>query len=268
MADYLTSDKGQIPKYSFKIKQSSDHDWAHGYIFGDFHVGHKGCDEEGIAEMVSYISQQDPRTTFVILTGDNTENVLPSSKGSAFDLSIPAPSDQIKRAAELLKPISHLVVAGYDGNHSYRSTIATDHSPDKEVLEAMGIGDRFMGYSGYFNIEFSSRGHTQKYTVWGEHGSKNSSTMAGKIRILLNMITLHPDADLYAMGHIHTKLAVPYRLVRVVNRKEVVQKVMCASNGSYLIDAEYAKRSGFVFGGPGVAKIQLCTRRRDIHCSV
>jgi len=259
-----------VPTYSYKVGRSTDHDWFHYIILGDFHVGHGDFLEREARAMVRWIAQRDPATTCVLVTGDMTENVLPSSKGSAFELAIPDPIKQIEAAVDILKPIKHLIVAGCDGNHSYRSRIASGHSPDKEIFEKLGLERRFLGYSGYHRIKITDRNGRNPvlYTVWAEHGSRNANTVEGKVRILRSMMQSHQMADLYAMGHIHTKLAITDRVIRIQGNKEEVSKVMFASNGSYLFDPEYARRGGYIHGGPGVAKVQFSTRRKDIHCSI
>jgi len=260
--------KGIIPTYEFQISGKEEHDWFHLYLLGDLHVGHKSCNLTGIKDMVAYIASRDPKITAVILTGDNTENVIPGSKGSAFELSIPDPKDQVDTAARLLLPISERVVASYEGNHSFRSEIAASWSPDREVAKRLGSEKKHLGYSGYFTLCLHDGRRVQRYRVWGEHGARNARTMSGKVRVLTSMADQHPDADVYIMGHIHTKMAIPNRVERIRGQRSVIEKVMFASNGSYLLDAEYSKRLGGVPGGQGVAKIQLSTRRRDIHCSI
>lgn len=259
-----------VPTYNYKVTNSSDHDWFDYIVIGDFHVGHKMFLDSDARKMVAWIANRDPKNTAVFVTGDMTENILPTSKGSPFELAIPDPIDQIRTAAEILSPIKHLIVGGCEGNHSYRSVLATGHSPDKEIFELLGIEDRFLGYSGYHRINIASTKGKKPitYTIWAEHGSKNSATIEGKVKLLRSMMPAHQAADLYVMGHIHTKLAISDRVIRINGNREEVVKVMFASNGSYLFDPEYARRGGFIHGGPGVAKVQLSTRRRDLHCSI
>ena len=250
-----------------RFKTLKSEEWFKLVVAGDFHYGHKKCDVKSIKEMVKWLAAKDaasPRTWRVVLTGDLTENILPTSKGSAFELSVPDPIDQEDGVVELLNPIKHLIIAAYDGNHSYRSTLASGHSPDKEIIRKLGIQDTFMGYSGYFRIVFPKA----SYNIWGEHGAGASRTVAGSINSMKKMSLPQTDADLYIRGHSHSKIAYP-ELVKVVeNGRVVMRKRIYVTNGSYLNDPEYCKRGGWPYGVPGIAKVMLNTQRKDVHCSV
>jgi len=249
----------KIPMYNIKSKDP----WFKILLLGDFHYGHNECDDYALRDMIHWIAGKDPRTHGVILTGDNTENVLPSSKGSAFDLKIPDPKKQIEGIAKILKPIAPFILAMYDGNHSYRSQVAAGYRPDEEVAKLLGLESRFMGYSGYFRLALP-----QKYLIWGEHGSSNSRTASGKIRVLTRMAVQHPGADLYVQGHIHHKFAIPDRVEVAEGNYIRSRKIIFAANGSYLMGPEYAQRLGFTWGGPGAIRLELNATRKNIHAEV
>jgi len=252
----------KVPIYKIAIPKRKE--WFKLIVLGDFHYGHKACNVEGIKRTVSWLASKDPRTHRAIITGDLTENVIPGSKGSFFELSVPNPKDQENDVVELLNPIKHMILAMYDGNHANRSRKASGHSPDEEIPNKLGIGHVYMGYSGYIRLVFPQ----QSYTIWGEHGHSNARVLSGKIRVLSSMGRNHPDADLYVMGHIHTKIATPERIEVIKHGRVVTQKVIYGSNGSYLQGAEYAERGGYVHGGSGTLRVELNTWRRDLHCEI
>jgi len=251
-----------VPRYKIDVLKRTE--WFKIIVLGDFHYGHKCCDVDAIKNVVGWLATKDPRTHRAILTGDLTENIIPGSIGSSFELSIPDPIDQEDGVVELVDPIKHMIMGMYDGNHAHRSRRASGHSPDEQIAWKLGIRETYMGYSGYLRIVFPQ----QSYTIWGEHGHSNARTLAGKIRVLSSMGRNHPDADLYVMGHIHTKIATPERVEVVENGRVVTKKVIYASNGSYLVGADYAQRGGWTDGGPGVLRVELNTHRRNLHCEI
>jgi len=252
----------KVPRYKINIPKTRE--WFQLIVLGDFHYGHKDCDVRSLKKMVEWLSTKDPRTHRAIITGDLTENVIPGSLGSSFELSVADPIDQENDVVDLLRPIKKMIIAMYDGNHAHRSRKASGHSPDEQIAVKLGIPHTYMGYSGYIQIEFPK----QLYTIWGQHGHSNAKTMSGKIRVLTSMGQNHPDADLYVMGHIHTQIATPDRVEVIKNGRVITKKVIYGSNGSYLINPEYAKRHGWAHGGPGVLRIELNTHRRDLHCEI
>ncbi|GAG02627.1 unnamed protein product, partial [marine sediment metagenome] len=112
-------------------------DWYTVYLLGDTHTGERNFMEKECVSMVDYIASHQQNG--VILTGDLTENVLPSSVGTMFDLAIASPVGQREKITEILSPIKKQLLVSVDGNHSYRSKRAADFCPDGAVSESLGL---------------------------------------------------------------------------------------------------------------------------------
>lgn len=241
-------------------------DWFTLVALGDLHVGHKDCDEEGINNMVKWISEKKPEEYGVILTGDLIENVLPSSKGSLFEMKYPSPDDQVEITVKMLKPIAKHIFFMCDGNHEDRTQRHAGITVSKYIAKELEVP--YVGYHGMLNLKLQNGGKNQSYFVYAEHGCGSiPRSIGGKYNKLVS-IQNQVEADVYIKGHIHQKLVFDKMVWKVKNGRPVKSKIMFASNGSYLVDAEYALRSGFEPSGPGVAKINLATDRFNIHSSI
>lgn len=241
-------------------------DWFTLIAFGDVHIGHINCDEEAANDMVKYIAGKDPSNYGVILTGDLIENVLPTTKGSLFEMSNPNPDEQIDKAIEMFTPIKRHILMMCDGNHEDRTVRTCGLSPSKYI--AKGLGVNYVGYHGMLELNLESNKHKEVYNVYSEHGCgsipKSVSGRYGKLESIQKQV----EADVYVKGHIHHKNVFAKEVWKKIGRSMVKRKVMFASNGSYLMDAEYAIRSGFEPTTPGVAKILLSTSSFNIHSSI
>jgi len=241
--------------------------WYTLYLVGDFHIGHTNFLEDECTEMMNYISRHPQNG--VILLGDLTENVIPGSKGSFYELSIPSPEKQREKAEEILNPVKNQILCSVDGNHSYRSKKAADFCPDGAVTRSLGLDKEFLGYGSYLKLRIKKSRNAKPmiYNIWVEHGNGGARTPTGKLHSMLNMINLRV-ADAYFCGHHHFKMAQPMYRDHVNGTAEYRQKIMLASCGAYLWQPEYAMRSSYRFDSIGVTKIQFSTDRRDIHVNI
>lgn len=241
-------------------------DWFTLVALGDIHIGHKNCDERAAGEMVNWIASKDPNEYGVILTGDLIENVLPTSKGSLFEMKYPSPEEQVEVATKLLKPLSKHILMLCDGNHEDRSQRTAGLTPSRYIAKDLGVP--YVGYHGMLELSLQHKGHREVYNVYAEHGCGSIPKAVGGRYNKLESIQKQVDADVYVKGHIHHKCAFDKRVWKKVNGVMRTRKVMFIANGSYLIDAEYAIRSGFEPTEPGVAKVLLSTKEFNIHSSI
>jgi len=235
-------------------------------VLGDIHFGHKSCDERACGEMVNWIAEKDPNEFGVILTGDLIENVLPTSKGSLFEMKYPSPEVQIEKVTELLQPIAGHTLLLCDGNHEDRTQRTAGITPSRYIAKDLGVP--YVGYHGIMELTLQNKGHREQYTIYAEHGCGSiPKAVAGRYS-KLEAIQKQVEADVYVKGHIHHKNVFAKEVWKKVGGQMVKRKVVFASNGSYLIDAEYAIRSGFEPTTPGVARVQLSSKSFNIHSSI
>ena len=240
--------------------------WFTEIVFGDIHLGHERCDERACGEMVNWIARQPMDEFGVILTGDLIENVLPTSKGSLFEMKYPSPERQVEEVIKLIKPIAGHVHMMCDGNHEDRTMRTAGISLSRIIARELKVP--YVGYHGMLELTLQKQGKKQVYMVYGEHGCGSiPKTVGGRLN-KLESIQEQVEADVYIKGHIHHKCSFPGRVWKKVNGVMVDRKIMFASNGSYLKDAEYAIRSGFKPTEPGVAKVLLSTTDFNIHSSI
>lgn len=243
-------------------------DWYTLYLLGDTHAGEKNFMERECVNMVDYIAGHPQNG--VLLTGDLTENVLPSSVGTMFELAIASPVDQRAKITKILTPIKKQVIASVDGNHSYRSKRAADFCPDGAVSEALGLPEEsFLGYGGFFrlNLRKGPEGKVISYRIWAEHGCGGARTPTGKLQSMMRMVNLRV-ADGYFCGHHHLKMVQGCNRDVIRGGTEYTQKMIVACSGSYLRQPEYANRANYRFDSVGVTKIQFATTRKDMHASI
>ncbi len=246
---------------------TTNNKWWNLLILGDFHIGQTACNENEIIKMVKYIQSKPISEHGVLLTGDLIENVHPTSKGSLFEMAHPDPEDQIDIVIEILEPIKKYILLMVDGNHEHRTANATGIDVMKTIATRLG-GIPYYGYRAMIDLTLKRRKITQTYNIYAEHGCGSIPNTVGGRYNKLAKIQNSIVADAYIKGHIHHKLVFPKMVWKKEGKKVELKKIMFASNGSYLQDAEYAIRSGYDPTEPGVAKISLLTDEYDIHASI
>lgn len=246
------------------IKANSDHYAIIG--LGDLHVGHDCCDEDAINDMVKWISEKDKAQVGVVLTGDLIENVLPTTKGSLFEMKYPSPQKQLDVVCDMLRPIAGHILMMCDGNHENRTSNNSGIIVSKIISKELKIP--YVGYHGILNLNLVNRNKKVNYVAYAEHGCGAIPRSVGGRYNRLTSIQSQVEADIYLKGHIHHKLVFDKRVWKFRNGKMEKRKIIFASNGSYLMDAEYAIRSGFEPTNHGVAKVLLSTKEFNIHCNI
>jgi predicted phosphodiesterase len=181
-------------------------------------------------------------------------------------MNYPNPDEQVERVTELLKPISKHVLMLCDGNHEDRSQRTSGLTPSKYIAKSLDVP--YVGYHGMLELGLHHRAHREIYNIYAEHGCGSIPKQVGGRYSKLESIQKQVEADIYLKGHIHHKCTFPKKVWKKVNGTMVARKIMFAANGSYLIDAEYAIRSGFEPTEPGVAKVLLSTKDFNIHSSI
>lgn len=239
-------------------------DWYNLYVFGDWHIGSADTREERIESAIKFLSKRKKDDTGVLLAGDLIENVLPGSKGTPFELSIPDPDKQIERAVEYIDQIPEIVLASVEGNHEARTRKRTGQFVGKSILERKFGSDaksRYLGIQGIVELIFktTSGKKLQEYIVYLTHGNGNSSSLSSKyskIHALRDMA----KADIYTQGHMHTKLG----MCDFITENGKIKKRMFVCCGSYLVDPTYGQEFGFKPTDHGFSKLSLNTKNYNI----
>jgi len=216
-----------IPVYNIEMPITRD------YVIvqarGDEHIGHKSCNIDKmettlLAEQAKYRNHM-----FVVNTGDMIENILKNSTGSANELAIPDPADQIQTAVDLYDRLDRdLYGKMYDkmlpctrnrakqakrigvlGNHEYRSRIASGVWVNKQLYGGKGVIDG--GVHCLINLKLTNKRLklSRTYRIYLTHRLANSNsisdtTLINHFKDTKSMVA----ADVYICGHYHRDFAL------------------------------------------------------------
>lgn len=237
-------------------------------VMGDFHIGQQACEEERLKRDIDWIATKNPKNYGVVLLGDLIENVIKGSKGSQFEMSDPLPDSQMDTVVELLTPIKKHIIAMCDGNHEYRTMRDAGVSLTKTMAQRLGLQQKFYDYSCMVELSLERKKKVQMYDIYLEHGAGSLGRTPGARMNKIERAQRQINADIYLMGHVHHKLMSEREVTYKVGNKMVKKTILFATCGSYLIDAEYARRCGFEPTKPGMTRVDLGTTRYDVHCSI
>lgn len=239
-------------------------DWFNLYVFGDWHLGSADSDQKRIEDTAKFLSKKKSSEAGVILVGDLIENVLPGSKGTPFELSIPDPDKQAETACDYIRSFSHLILGSVEGNHELRSRKRTGQFVNKSMMEKIYGPDaknRYLGLNGLIHLTFkNSKGKKlYTYTIYVTHGNGNSSTLSGKYMKIHSLRDM-AKADIYVQGHLHCKLG----MCDYINESNIIKKRAFVCCSSYLFEASYAQEFGYRPTDFGFNKISLNTKYNNI----
>jgi hypothetical protein len=196
----------------------------------------------GIGDMGDHIYYTDPRFTILnwsALEAEDMQNAL---------------IKHIRKIADKFEPIKDKCLGYGRGNHEKTVNDKYHVDPTQEVCDRLGLKN--IGYSSLATLTFRrplKGGKRQKsYTVriYMHHGFGGGRTHGAQINKVEGMISGY-GADIYAMGHVHGKVASkPVRIETDHNGNKVRRKLACLVTSSYVNIAEekttgYAERLGF-----------------------
>ncbi len=193
-------------------------EWFNLVLIGDVHEGNIGCCEKTLKRVIKYV--KDTPNTFWIAMGDMLEAIVPSDK--RFDIRTVAVKyqreldnlvpEQIATTVERFKPITKNCLGWHRGGHCEK--IRKFHHTD--VLKEI---HRHLGVKVYYDMAITRLRFYAENTRWSNsfdilsaHGNIAGRKEGGKINRLVDLMADH-EADIYALGHGHTRQPVTkYRL--------------------------------------------------------
>jgi len=203
---------------------------------GDLHAGANNFKKEKFKETIKKIKKINAS---VILMGDLIENATRTSVGSGVYEQDLNPGEQIEDICKKLDPIKDNILLGVSGNHENRTFKQSGLDISKIIMDYLECD-----YTPYMAMARLKNKYIN-YDVFAWHGASGASTIAGKLRPLMEKSTW-VDADLYLQGHVH-------ELYHVTDTKRIVVKNEFESRlkhfvltGSYLgYDDSYAEMKGY-----------------------
>ena len=238
-------------------------DYTELLFFGDVHFGHPQCKVQEAKDMLQWALEND---VYVILMGDLIEAGTRDSVGDSVYQQKLNPQKQMEEIVEWLKPLAqkNLIIGMHQGNHEYRITKATSIDITKIMAKELNIP--YLGYSCWNLLRIGG----QNYSMYSTHGSSGSKFKHTKLKAVMDL-TQWIDADIIAMGHVHSIVSEPVIKQSVSLKNKTVEERKCfvVLTGSYLAwDESYAQMSNMPITKIGSPKAKLFIHRKDVHFSL
>jgi len=229
---------------------------------GDFHIGSPICDLEFVVETIDWIKNMD--NVRVIGMGDYINNEHESfGVGSLYEQTMP-PEEQVKLLKKLFMPIKDKILGIHSGNHERRTWRET--GIDITRLIASDLGVPYLKWYAMHKIRVGKF----NYVIFSTHGSTGARTSGGKINAL-KRFQINWEADLYLMGHVHSKEASVEEVRYVDTRNKCIKsrkKLFVTTGHSTNYEDGYAEFKNLKPSKKGFARIDLFGNRFDMHVSV
>jgi len=235
-------------------------DRAEVLFFGDVHFGHPQCLIEKATAMLNWALENK---VYVLLMGDLMEAGLKDSVGtSVYDQEM-NPQEQMEFIVKLLTPLAEaeLIIGIHEGNHEARITKAAGVNITKIMANMLDIS--YLGYSCWSLLKVGS----QNYSIYSTHGSSGSRFKHTKLKAVVDLLGWI-EADIVAMGHLHSVAAEPVIRQRVNMRNKIVEDHKCyvVLTGSYLNwDGSYAQSHNYPITKVGSPKGYLFPNEKEVH---
>ena len=250
-------------------------------LLGDLHLGNANTDE-GLIEATA--KRLEAPGTYWIDLGDAIDAInmrdprfdprtLPDWIGLAdlIDLS----KAQVDRYRHYFGRLGGTCWARLFGNHEASLQKHTERDIYAELNRACGLPEgRDLGYSGFVRVRFRRRGgranrvkDTWTQTIYINHGS-GGGRLAGAKALKLERLAMAFDADIYAIGHTHTKLVLQKRAVGLSPRTlEIIDKPQLMVNVGAFLDGKrgYPEYKGLYPQALGPVELRFYPAERRIE---
>jgi predicted phosphodiesterase len=228
--------------------------------FGDLHYGDKSCNWEKAQKMIDWIDSE--KNTRVILMGDLINSATKTSVGAALFDENKHGQDQLDFMIDALKPIKKKIYGALVGNHSERIYQATGYDPIKFLCNELHTNH--YGYGQFIKV----KGKGVDYKIYATHGSSSSTLPYTKIKGCLNL-SMHKDADIYLMGHVHDLQLHTQEIERIQYSQVIKDKKYFILTGHYLnYDNSYAEMKNLCPSKQGSPVIDLNMSEKQVRVKI
>ncbi len=114
---------------------------------------------------------------------------------------------EVSKCARFAKEIDFMkgrLIGLIGGNHYFNFQNGTNS--DQKICEKMEC--KFLGVSSFIRLTLESNGRKHTLDIWLHHGAGGARLVGGSIN-KVDQMREHAEADIYAMGHDHGRMAVP-----------------------------------------------------------
>lgn len=249
---------------------SSDIDELYLYVISDVHIGSKQFDEKQFKKLISEI--ENTQNSIVILNGDIMDTGIIGSKTDPFSQEM-SPSEQLRTAAELLKPIKHKIKVVTSGNHEQRVSKLVNYDISELLcVELFGRKktDEIYSPSAYlFFVEFGrNQGRNCRktiYSIYGMHGTGGGSTVSSKIGRLEKMGRLiNADVLIHSHTHVLACFKDTFTTVDYKNKKATTKTSLFINSNAFLLPGGYGEALGLKPCTTEYPKIILNGHHREV----
>jgi len=209
------------------------------YPFSDWHIGAKQCNIDFIKRLVKRV-ENDPIGVWIYM-GDAGECVTKTSKGDAWEQTL-SPGDQLRTAAQLMRPVADKGLFGVCGNHGRRIDREVGIGWDELLCSKVGIP--YAGIAGFIGIQMEDlSGHRTSVNVYAHHGASGSTSPVGKIRAAAKPLE-HVVADIVLTGHSHGcgEVWPPKVYAQLDNKNKRIKWACCRA---FACGSAFDSRSGY-----------------------
>jgi len=236
-----------------KFELPSRTDSIHLIIFGDVHLGNAECDEKLVAKVAARL--QAPNAYGIDL-GDALEAI--NMRDPRFDLrSLPdwigvedlgdLPARQIARYCEYFRPVADKLLCRLTGNHEDSLFRWYGRDVYAELNRELGIPpERCPGWWCFLRLRFTRLGKVNWTLTLFLHHGYGGGRLAGSKALNLERLPMLAQADIYAMGHTHTKMVITKRQIRLPPRGKKIEEMplILINVGSFL--RSYSARDTYI----------------------
>jgi predicted phosphodiesterase len=225
-------------------------------LLGDLHIGSGGTDE-GLVQTVA-TRLEEPGTYWIDL-GDAIDAINMSDPRFSYaelpdwigtkDLG-DLMSCQVSRYKHYFGKLGKTCLARLSGNHEDVVQKHYERDVYRALNDAVNLEEnRALGYSGFVRLRFRQRSGEKVVNTWTQtlyisHGG-GGGKLAGSKATNLERLPMAWGADIYAMGHTHTKMVIQKRIVGVEPRRNQIEdrQLIMVNVGAFMRgDSGYAER--------------------------
>ena len=247
-------------------------------FLGDLHLGAANVDEALIQQVATRLTGDN--VGWVDL-GDSIDAINmrdprfdPRMLPEWIDLAdlIDIPKAQTERYKHYFGKLGGNCLARLYGNHEATLQSHTERDIYAALNGTMELKpERALGYSGFIRLRFRRNsggkvGDTWTQVIYVSHGATGGK-LTGAKALNLERLVLGWNADIYAVGHSHTKLVLQKRVAGLSSKKAVIenkQQIM-VNVGAFMDGATgYAERKGLYPQALGPVELQFFPSQKRI----
>jgi len=248
----------------------------------DMQIGNPGFNEKAFIGYRDWILEHE--NAFAIFPGDNRETPTMGNKASDYwDMAL-TPAQADKKCTELIRPLADAgrCLGFVDGNHEYRAYVATGESPNKKMVEALGLPIKLWNQDSIvirvaFGTDINKKGSRFVYNIYMTHGWGGARRTGAQVNKTEELAAVVTNADVYVIGHEHTLYDSRWDSAFVPNSlsAKTCKKIRQVFVGAGTF-CEYTKFQNRIqrrlpnIGAPRIRLEGVCGHKshRDIHVSI